>query len=717
MTKDTPITAATTVREVMTRYPQAEAIFSKYGLTGCGGPKGPVEPIGFFATVHQVDPDALLRELNEVASQGPQEAPRNQVAAEDPDIYRPFVKTALVIVLTLGCTLGAINLAAMALAGVTGSYWEAVTQAHGHAQIFGWVGLFIMGVAYHVLPRLKATQLHSRSLAQASFWLVLTGIVLRMIAQPLAESPSFAGIVVLSAVAELIAATLFLYVVARTLASNPGSIAFFDKYVVASAVWFLVAAAATAAISLYTASEGLAVIPPAIDGPYLHVALMGFVGMMIFGITLRTIPVFMGLRQPNERAFDVLFWTLNLSILLKAGSGWLDAIAGTTTFASAGPLGAALEYGSILAFVYFLGIFRTPVRNVAEEGVSRGYEKFIRASYLWLVIAATMITAYTLYQATTGQAVPHSLVGAYRHALTVGFISMMILGMAARIIPVFTGVRLHSDLMLLASFLLLNLGNTVRVVSQPLADLVGGPFFVSMGISGFIEVTALGLFVYNLWRTIDSPVEEDLPVRQVGSYGPITRDMIVADVLGRYPQALGVFVQHGFTPLLNPVGRRTLAKAVTVEQAAQIKSIDLDSLLLDLNQTCLPQGTASTSSGNGAAEGGGIQAISPPSPGQGISRELVLMALKSCYDPEIPVNIVDLGLVYGIRVEGREVGVKMTLTAPGCPMGEQMLKEVKDTLAQLPGAQEVKVDLVFDPPWTPDRMSDAAKEQLGMKTA
>ena len=94
-----------------------------------------------------------------------------------------------------------------------------------------------------------------------------------------------------------------------------------------------------------------------------------------------------------------------------------------------------------------------------------------------------------------------------------------------------------------------------------------------------------------------------------------------------------------------------------------------------------------------------------------------MMALKSCYDPEVPVNIVDLGLVYELRIDQDSVEVKLTLTAPGCPMGDTMVREVKDTLRQLPGVEDVVVNLVFDPPWTPDMMSERARTELGWQTA
>jgi len=90
-------------------------------------------------------------------------------------------------------------------------------------------------------------------------------------------------------------------------------------------------------------------------------------------------------------------------------------------------------------------------------------------------------------------------------------------------------------------------------------------------------------------------------------------------------------------------------------------------------------------------------------------------ALKNCYDPELPVNIVDLGLVYDIQVrDDNSVYVKMTLTAPGCPVGFFITEQIKEAVMTLvEGVKDVEVDLVFDPPWNPERMSDEAKTILG----
>lgn len=94
---------------------------------------------------------------------------------------------------------------------------------------------------------------------------------------------------------------------------------------------------------------------------------------------------------------------------------------------------------------------------------------------------------------------------------------------------------------------------------------------------------------------------------------------------------------------------------------------------------------------------------------------LVVEALKDVYDPEIPVNIFEMGLIYDVIIDAAgQVGVKMTLTAPACPAAQSLPIEVRDKARSVDGVTEATVELVWDPPWTKDRMSTAAKLQLGM---
>src|ERR1700752_4708282 len=102
--------------------------------------------------------------------------------------------------------------------------------------------------------------------------------------------------------------------------------------------------------------------------------------------------------------------------------------------------------------------------------------------------------------------------------------------------------------------------------------------------------------------------------------------------------------------------------------------------------------------------------------GEGSVEARVIEALRTVFDPEIPVNIYDLGLVYGLDVdegEGR-VAIRMTLTAPGCPVAQTFPATVEDAVFSVNGVNDVHVELVWDPPWSRERMSDAARLQLGM---
>ena len=95
-------------------------------------------------------------------------------------------------------------------------------------------------------------------------------------------------------------------------------------------------------------------------------------------------------------------------------------------------------------------------------------------------------------------------------------------------------------------------------------------------------------------------------------------------------------------------------------------------------------------------------------------KEKIISEIKKIYDPEIPVNIYELGLIYDIKVSGRKAEIKMTLTTPNCPVAESLPKEVKEGVMQVDGIDDVDLQLVWDPPWNKDMMSDAAKLELNL---
>ncbi|MGQ0792671.1 MAG: metal-sulfur cluster assembly factor [Deltaproteobacteria bacterium] len=103
-------------------------------------------------------------------------------------------------------------------------------------------------------------------------------------------------------------------------------------------------------------------------------------------------------------------------------------------------------------------------------------------------------------------------------------------------------------------------------------------------------------------------------------------------------------------------------------------------------------------------------AFAPP---EAVQEAKILEVLSDVYDPEIPIDIVNLGLIYGVEVQGGRVVVKMTMTAPGCPSSAQMAAEAKALIEELPGVREAAIEIVWEPPWDPSRMSEDAKQSLG----
>ncbi|MCL0099959.1 metal-sulfur cluster assembly factor [Dehalococcoidia bacterium] len=99
---------------------------------------------------------------------------------------------------------------------------------------------------------------------------------------------------------------------------------------------------------------------------------------------------------------------------------------------------------------------------------------------------------------------------------------------------------------------------------------------------------------------------------------------------------------------------------------------------------------------------------------QVLTKEEVLVALKDVYDPEIPVNVVDLGLVYDLEVDGGDVELKMTLTFAGCGMGPYIAQQAEWRIAEIDAVEDVNVEMVYEPPWSPDMISEEGKAQLGL---
>jgi iron-sulfur cluster repair protein YtfE (RIC family) len=591
------ITGKTTVKEIIKNYPQTKGVFSKYGLLECGGEYGPEEAVYFFARVHNVDGDSLIKELNDVI-QGKVAAP--EVSAEDmytayENIYEKFIKTAIVIALTTGCVYGAVILFYMGIQHSLYAVSKVLIETHGHTQIFGWCGLFIMGVSYFVIPRFYAVKLYSGRLANLSFYFMVAGIFLIFLFRsllPLLNSPFFKLLIIAGCLLEVLAVIIFLIVAFKTiLAAEKQELETYEGFLISGYLWFLVQALVLTGATVHMLKAGETVLPQILIYPLRHIQVMGFITLVIFGVLSRTLPAFLGLKTPNPKMNLLIMLMLNFSVLLRAVSQPLMAYfidinlpvyyAFNTLFFISG----CLEFLFILLFFYNLNILTKPEVDFSGMEIEKSYEKFVWAAILWLIVAEVAMLIFTFYETAAGTPVSHALIGAYRHAVTVGFITIMIFGYASRIIPISQGIKLHSYSLLTKTFILINVGSVIRVVFQPVAVHTGSAsYYLIMGISGFIESLAILLFGINIWKTISKGKQGAKDDEVHGEIATVTAATNVYQLIKQHPQAIDILVSKGFTQLKNPILRNTLARAVNVGQAVKINPTDLGQLLKELNE-------------------------------------------------------------------------------------------------------------------------------------
>jgi hypothetical protein len=493
------ISENTSVAEIVKAVPSARSIFDKHGLHGCGGAHGPSEPLSFFAAVHQVDLKTLLDELNAEA-QRPQQSLSYQETLQD-FIYRRFFKAGIAIVLTVGALWGAVNLAQIALGkSFLQLHLVQSIHAHAHAMIFGWVGLFVMGFAYQSFPRFKNTTLWRPDLANLSFYLMLAGIFARMSAELLIQADLGFALGTFSAVVELISILLFLTVLYKTARQSIEPRNPYEKFLVSSFLWFFVQAILSDifffAKATAIAQEQLIRRIALIDGPLRDIQLLGFTALIIAGVSQRFVPLVYGLQRPKRDRQSLIFALMNLALVLNV----ISYVAVLTTGNLAWGIGLEIAYLMMPAWAVLLaiqlGVFSKPSQP------DRTF-KFIRAAYVWLIIANAMMPFFLVYGILTRQGFAHAYMGAHRHAFTVGFISMMIMGVAARIVPILAGVDARKLSSLWGPFLLIILGNAGRVVLQIGTDFFPSVAYPLVGFTGFLEVTALAWWGIGLWRVMN----------------------------------------------------------------------------------------------------------------------------------------------------------------------------------------------------------------------
>lgn len=406
-------------------------------------------------------------------------------------VVTAFIAGGLVFMLLPGTFLGVWNLLSISAQHTVASLPPAWMQAHGHAQIFGWLGSFILGIGFYSLSKMGKPPQSAVSRGWWSFALWTAGVLLRW-AVNITEWHWRVGLP-LSALLELAGFLTFFRTVSGHKAAGVEGAARPKRepwmlVVMASTFGFLVTLLANVAVTADAAIRGGGpAIAMVLDQRLLMLPTWLFLVPTVWGFNARWLPVFLGLR-PLRRRF----------LYAAVAFGWLASACMLCGW----PLVAAVLLApAALSAVIALGVWERGVQAAKLNGVHASFPAFVRGAYGWLLIAAAMSVLAALADREGG------IWGASRHALTVGFLATMVFAIGQKILPAFCGARvLFSTGVMFASLLLLTLGCALRVICEPLAyEGVAAWAWHALPCSAVIELTAVTLFALNLAFTFARP--------------------------------------------------------------------------------------------------------------------------------------------------------------------------------------------------------------------
>ncbi|HEU4759149.1 MAG TPA: hypothetical protein VFT91_04110, partial [Dehalococcoidia bacterium] len=430
---------------------------------------------------------------------------------EEEQQYIPFIAGAIFSALVVGFPVGLLLAHAAAQGGTLGGRWPALAQVHGHIQLAGWLGLFLMGMGYRLVPRFSGVKVRPAGLVPLTFGLMAAGLSLRAVSQPWAEEAPLAGLWVGAAALEAAAALLFATVILRCLATGRHDQYGYTPFFAAGAAWLAVAALLTLAFVADAVVHGVTTIDPPRSWAVAFVMLYGFAASFVFAVSLRTFPVFFE-RKPAPRVATVAAWALAQGGTAAYASALVwqsyDRAADVRLLLSA----AFLSVGVALAgLVVLLRIFEGTPHRLRES--ARRSMRFVRSAYAWLLIGAGMQVFFAARALADERLPSYYETDAVRHFLAVGFLTIMIIGMAFMVLPPLAMRRLRgrtARLVAPAVLLLLHGAAAARGAGSLLANetkLESG--FWTMSAAGVLAVLAMAVFaVYLLWspRTAVIPV-------------------------------------------------------------------------------------------------------------------------------------------------------------------------------------------------------------------
>jgi hypothetical protein len=479
---------------LLRRHPEVWAVLVRHGLAPGGGP-APGESLASFATSHHLDPAALRAECSAVLrTRGGDGAAVGATEA----LYRAYVLGALALALLTGAAWSAWLVPRLGTGRPLGPLDEPAVQVHAELQVYGWVGLLCMGLAYATLPRAWRAPLAAPRLAGVVLGLMLAALAAR--AAGLAAGPGEASWLVGSGAAglQVVAVGLFAGQLAATWRRGPNRAGPVAGFLACGLAWLVASSALSAVFTSRGLAAGgpeeLAALAARMREPLRDMQVHGLALVLSLGLALRALPGYFGLPAAGDRR---AWWTLDLMTTAVLAELVLSPALGRTGH-PAFAVGLMVSWLMLAGGVASLVVAWRPWRPMPGAGPCAA---FVRAAFAWLALALGLLVLQPAADALAGRPVGASH-DAARHALAAGYLTVLLMGVATRVAVVRAGREDPAVPGLPAAFWLVNAAVALRLLGLAVGARTpaGGAL---VGLAAPVQVAGLvawGLALRRLWR-------------------------------------------------------------------------------------------------------------------------------------------------------------------------------------------------------------------------
>lgn len=548
-----------TVRQIAADFPASQDIFRSYGEVDAPPARfGHLEPLTHFARRRGISLDTLLAALAAATS-----ARVDRYGQLADKIHHGFIVSALVLTLTLGAGWGAWLLWQIGTRGQFSAAPSAQVIAHGEAQLWGFIVLFVIGIALRTALQRVARHRLGVWICRCLFALALAGIGGSMLWSVAPARFTWAGITS-SLLLCLMSLVVWILQIALLLAKWRATWA---RALVASGLWLVVWAIVTALFRWQAGAAGPGVYSSGQRFLLIELAIFGFAMNSIFGFGQMLLPGLLRIGKVRDGALELAHWMHNAGAIILClgtwrGAGNIGAVIGS------GLLGG----GAVLFAVgirWFVGRRRKSQRD--EQGQAP-LDLYPLLAFFWLLASLALLTIGLAYESALASPLPHAYIGAVRHALTVGFMTTLILGVGQRLVPILDHTVLPMPRLTVAILVLIGIGNLLRVASE-LAILLTPAAFLVMPYSALLEWSALLLFAINVTATM---FHRDQLLRQ----GRVSQRSSVAVLLAEHPW-IEDRLRRGGTRYLERT--RSVPDELTIGSFAQSEGYDPNEFVSRIN--------------------------------------------------------------------------------------------------------------------------------------